>query len=87
MKNSDFYYQYYDTFHQDKNYEKETDLILSQVRQRGISRPKKILEIGCGTGCWSIPKYINVSQTTNQVRQNRSKCLKTIDRFNNLVSN
>ncbi len=50
MRNSDLYYQYYDALHKDKDYKKETDLILSQTRRQGISHPKKILEIGCGTG-------------------------------------
>ena len=41
------YANYYDLIYKDKDYEKEVDFIENIV---GESKPKKILEVGCGTG-------------------------------------
>lgn len=50
MKKSNLYYQYYSEIYHKKDYQKEAALILAQAARHGILNPKKILEIGCGTG-------------------------------------
>ncbi len=47
---NNLFYQYYDSLFQAKDYKGETDLIFELTKKFGISSPKKILEIGCGTG-------------------------------------
>ncbi len=42
--------EYYDVVYQDKDYEKETDFIERCFREFSESPPRKLLEIGCGTG-------------------------------------
>lgn len=49
MANNPFY-QYYDSLFQAKDYQAETNLIFELTERFGIKSPKKILEIGCGTG-------------------------------------
>ena len=44
------YAEYYDLIYKDKNYEKEVDFIENIFRE---SKPKKILEVGCGTGSYT----------------------------------
>ena len=41
------YAEYYDLIYKDKDYKKEVDFIENIF---GESKPKKILEVGCGTG-------------------------------------
>lgn len=49
MNNHPFY-KYYDTLFQKKDYSQETDLIFELSNKFGVKNPKKVLEIGCGTG-------------------------------------
>jgi SAM-dependent methyltransferase len=44
------YAEYYDLIYKDKDYEKEVDFIENIF---GESKPKKILEVGCGTGSYT----------------------------------
>lgn len=44
------FYKYYDALFQNKDYQKETDLVFNLSKKFGIKSPQKILEIGCGTG-------------------------------------
>ena len=50
MSNNNLFYSYYDALFQSKDYSKETDLIFKLSKKYGIKSPKKVLEIGCGTG-------------------------------------
>jgi SAM-dependent methyltransferase len=47
---SDKYSKYYDILYVDKDYEKECDFIENVFKQYSLSKPVKILDIGCGTG-------------------------------------
>lgn len=44
------YDKYYDFIYHEKDYKKETDLVFKLTEEYGIKSPKKLLEIGCGTG-------------------------------------
>ena len=46
----DIFYKYYDSIFQNKDYRAETDLLYRFSNQFGLGLPRKILEIGCGTG-------------------------------------
>jgi len=48
------YARYYDNFYAKKNYQSEAEFILYLAKQQSIT-PRKILEIGCGTGGHIIP--------------------------------
>lgn len=54
VKNSNLFYQYYDALFQSKNYAKEVSSLLTLAKKYGISKPQKVLEIGCGTGNHTI---------------------------------
>src|SRR3989344_530119 len=47
---NNLFYSYYDALFQKKDYTKEAELVFSLSEKYGIKSPKKILEIGCGTG-------------------------------------
>jgi perosamine synthetase len=44
------FYKYYDDLYSSKDYEKEVDFVFSSSEKYGLNDPKRILEIGCGTG-------------------------------------
>lgn len=44
------FYRYYDVLFQKKDYKSETELLFKLSTLYGIRAPKKLLEIGCGTG-------------------------------------
>ena len=46
---SDLYSQNYDQFYQDKDYNRECDLI-EKIALQGMINPCDILDLGCGTG-------------------------------------
>lgn len=50
QSNLQLYDKYYDFIYHGKDYKKETGLIFNLSKKFGIKSPKKILEIGCGTG-------------------------------------
>lgn len=50
----DKYAEYYDLFYSDKDYEKECDF-LEEIFRAYNAQPKKILDMGCGTGNHAIP--------------------------------
>lgn len=50
MAINNLFYQYYDTLFKHKGYRKETEMVFSLCEKFGIKNPKKILEIGCGSG-------------------------------------
>jgi len=47
--NFERYGQYYDVLYQDKDYNRESDYVLSLLRRMGVAKGK-IIEFGCGTG-------------------------------------
>ena len=49
------YASVYDAFYVDKNYASEVDLIERIVGQYGRGGPRKVLDLGCGTGSHAIP--------------------------------
>jgi len=49
------YAKYYDIIYADKEYEKECDFLEDIFSRFSKSRPKSILDIGCGTGGHAIP--------------------------------
>lgn len=53
MKNFSNYAQYYDLLNQGKDYKAEVKYIISLFRKYG-SNPKRIMDMGCGTGKHSI---------------------------------
>ena len=46
----DKYAKYYDLLYMDKDYEKECDFIEEIFQKYNNSQPKKVLDVGCGTG-------------------------------------
>jgi perosamine synthetase len=50
FQGKDLFYEYYDVFYKDKDYSKETDIVLELSKKYGLGLPNKVLEIGCGTG-------------------------------------
>jgi len=44
------FYKYYDLLYQDKDYSRETNIVLQLSKEYGLGVPKNVLEIGCGTG-------------------------------------
>ncbi len=50
MENTSLFYKYYDTIFFEKNYRKETEFLIKKSSEILGANPKKILEIGCGTG-------------------------------------
>lgn len=47
---ANLFYRYYDIVFQSKGYKEETNLVFNFSEKFGIKSPKRILEIGCGTG-------------------------------------
>lgn len=54
MSRNSLFHAYYDALYQDKDYQKETDLVFKLSRKFGLKSPQKVLEIGCGTGNHTI---------------------------------
>ena len=52
-KNFDIYANYYDELYKDKNYKKETNFVIKNLK-KNKKKIKTILEIGCGTGNHAI---------------------------------
>ena len=50
MSRDNLFYRYYDALFHDKDYTSETNLIFELSRKFGIASPRKLLEVGCGTG-------------------------------------
>lgn len=50
VTNLKLYDKYYDFIYQNKDYKEETDLVFKLSGGYGVKSPKKLLEIGCGTG-------------------------------------
>jgi SAM-dependent methyltransferase len=50
----DKYARYYDLLYSDKDYEGECDFLDEVFRSFASERPKRILDVGCGTGGYSI---------------------------------
>ena len=50
MENFEKYAEFYDLFYQNKNYEKEVEVLRSLMTKLNIDEFSDILEIGCGTG-------------------------------------
>ena len=48
------FHQYYDALYADKQYGEEVRSILAVAAEFGVNNPKRILEIGCGTGNHTI---------------------------------
>ena len=80
------YARYYDLLYSDKNYEQETDYIVSLIQQHA-PRAKTVLELGCGTGrhaCLLAQKKYNVhgidlsNGMVDQAKQ-RSSCLENVE--------
>lgn len=83
----DVFYKSYDILYKDKDYTKETNLIWSLARENGIKVPRKILEIGCGTGNHTLQiakKGVNlVAIDTDMMMTNVAKeKLKSFDNVN-----
>jgi len=55
MKSFGSYADYYDDFYKEKNYEAECDFIENIFDRFTYSKPKSILEFGCGTGGHALP--------------------------------
>lgn len=50
----DIYYEQYDRIHHDKDYRSEVEAVLEFARMLGLSKPRNVLDVGCGTGNHSI---------------------------------
>jgi len=49
------YAKYYDILYSDKNYEYECDFLEDIFKNFLLNKPKNILDVGCGTGGYTIP--------------------------------
>lgn len=49
------YAEYYDLLYFDKNYERECDYLEQLFQEYSLSKPRTILDAGCGTGGHSVP--------------------------------
>ncbi len=71
--------KYYDLLYKDKNYAKETDFLEACFQE--YLRPKKILEIGCGTGNYTRIFYergyeiTGIDASEQMLNIARSKCM------------
>lgn len=45
----------YDSYYSNKDYEKEVEYVLTLANLHGLSNPKNVLDMGCGTGGHMIP--------------------------------
>jgi SAM-dependent methyltransferase len=48
------YYQYYDKLYSNKDYKAEVDIVLGITRDIMGSNPKRLLDVGCGTGSHAL---------------------------------
>lgn len=54
MQKDNLFYKYYDTLFKAKDYQEETKMVFALTKKFGIKNPKRVLEIGCGTGNHTI---------------------------------
>lgn len=50
FQGKDLFYKYYDLMFKDKDYSAETNMVFALSRKYGLGNPRRVLEIGCGTG-------------------------------------
>lgn len=87
------FYKYYDSLFQNKDYKKETDLILELHKKFSGKKIKKVLEIGCGTGNHTLELAKNSFEVTSldidqhmiDIAEQKVKNLKNVRILNNRV--
>lgn len=75
------YGEYYDLIYADKDYEKECDFVEEAFRKYSQSKPKKLLDAGCGTGGHALPLAkrgyqvtgVDASRTMIKIAREKSK--------------
>lgn len=50
MSNFNRYAQFYDLFYQKKDYKRESEFVFELLKNLGLKKPRRILDVGCGTG-------------------------------------
>ena len=50
FQGKDLFYKYYDVIFKDKDYSAETNMVFDLSKKYGLGKPRRVLEIGCGTG-------------------------------------
>jgi SAM-dependent methyltransferase len=69
----------YDAIYRDKNYAGEVDLIERILRRHGLDGPRRILDLGCGTGNHALPlaerghTVVGVDRSPGMLEQARAK--------------
>jgi len=77
-KSFDYFAKYYDILYKDKDYEKEVDFLEDIFRT--FHNPKRILEVGCGTGNYTQIlqrkgyDIIGLDVSENMIRMAKKKC-------------
>jgi len=73
------YADVYDTIYRSKNYEAEVDLIELILIRHGLEGPRRLLDLGCGTGSHALPlaqrghTVVGIDRSPSMLAQARAK--------------